>query len=140
MKITLDIIGTLKAGKLINDILHGADVFEPGKRHVEIHLVEMRGKPNLDTICEKIARSFKEGGGFAVFVGIRGIDGQAPTKPYTYLQPGVQSLSITRGGRAKWCMFADCLRRLGYRVETKEDKTVTRVIGQKLKHPERQEI
>ena len=140
MKITLDIIGTLKAGKLINDILHGADVFEPGKRHVEIHRMEISGAANLDTICEKVALALKAGGGYAVFVGIREIDGQAPTKSYTYLQPGVQSLSITRGGRAKWCMFADCLRRLGYRVETKEDKTVTRVIGQNLKHPERQEI
>lgn len=73
MKITLDIIGTLKAGKLINDILHGADVFEPGKRHVEMHRVEMRGTPNIETLCQKSARALKAGGGYAVFEVGKGV-------------------------------------------------------------------
>lgn len=123
MEITFDVFAADRTLKMQDDFMHCADMFEYGKRCAAYYKITMKYSGNdPDKIPGIIARGYEAEGGYALFVGTKtsGIP--------AFVAPGIQTLSILRGGILKWGLFADAIRAIGYDPTVDENM---RVVGVK---------
>ena len=121
LTIELDFLGGDKMSKMKNDLMHAADMFEKGKQFAIHDRFVVTGNPNLRTLCKTIADASVKSGGYAVFIGIRKINGKRVNKAHAWFMKGVQSISMKQDGQELgWAMFKDILEQLDYAVETDE--------------------
>lgn len=124
MEITFDVFAADKALKMKDDFMHCADLFDTGKRCVAHYKITMKYSGNdPDKIPGIIARGYEAEGGYALFVGTK-----TPDIP-PFVAPGIQTLSMLRGGILKWSLFADAIRGIGYDPTVDENM---RVVGVKI--------
>ncbi len=129
-KIEFDVLGANKRENLINELAHAADLFDKGKQYAAYHAFKMTGKGDLglSKLCEALAGAYKKIGGYAVFVGIRTIDGERADHPHAYLMDGVHTISMEKeDGSPGWSLFKDLLDTLGYAATTDENNRVLSV-------------
>ena len=128
MEIIIDFLGGDKQAKFMNEFMHAGDVFEPGKQFAihERFTVTGNDSVNLEKLCERVADAYKKADGYAVFVGIRTIDGKRPENSYAWFMKGVQSISMKQKSLG-WATFKSILEQLGYEVETDDSLIVTKI-------------
>lgn len=127
-EIELEVLGGSEEEKFINHLMHAADVFEKGKQFANYYTVMVTGNPNLTKLCENLANAYEKVGRYAVFIGIKSINGQKPENPHVWFMKDVQSISmITEDRGACWSLFKDILVTLGYNVLTDEHMRVIQV-------------
>lgn len=129
VKFKVDFLGGTRHTKMMNDMMHAFDVFEPGKQYVDytMYPLETSDTSMLEWFCEKFARAMEASGGYAVFVGIRSIAGEVPQKPHVWFMDGIHSLSMTQEGKHGWGLFKDVLAQLGYKATTDSRMRVTSI-------------
>lgn len=127
--IEIDFLGGDRIAKLTNELMHATDTFENGKQFAIHSRFVVTGNPNLNTLCKHIADAHNKAGGYAVFVGIRKIDGKRVNDGKTWFMNGVQSLSMKQGDQPlSWGMFKDVLVQLDYAVKTDAHMRVIEVV------------
>jgi hypothetical protein len=123
MKIIVEI---LYGDRKINQFMHSADIFEPGKQLVTNHEnYTITGTDiKLPLLCENVAKAFEKGGDKnVVFVAIKSINDKRVKDAMPYFKPETQSIS---NGKT-WGLFKDVLMQMGYEVETSQHMHVTNV-------------
>lgn len=127
--IVVDTFGTDRMLEFQDSLLHGADMFEPGKRLVCFDRYDCSTHPLSipDSIFENFQKAFESVGGKAVFIGIRPVDPEHAHIAKCWVAEGVQSISMRQGGTLKWGIFADVLTKMGYDVETDKSMVVKSV-------------
>ena len=126
-EIIVDILGGNKETKMINDMMHTADMFEKGKQFAIHESLVVRGAPDLSKLCERIADAWKEAGGYIVFAGIRTINGKRAKRSYSYFMEDVHSISM-RQKTLGWALFKDILSQLGYEAEVDKNMRAIKII------------
>ena len=121
-------MGGDQTAKFTNQLIHAADVFENGKQFATHDRFIVTGNPDLPKLCERIATAYEQAGGYAVFVGIRKINGKRVDNPYAYFMSGVQSISMKQENEPlRWALFGDILAQLDYNAKTDENMMVVAV-------------
>jgi hypothetical protein len=127
-KIEIDFLGGDKKAKLINHLMHAADTFERGKQLAIHERYIVTGNPDLPKLCERIATAYEQAGGYAIFVGIRKVNGKRAVNPYAWFMSGVQSISMQQKNKPLgWALFRDILAQIGYNSKTDENMRVVAV-------------
>lgn len=126
-EIEIDFLGGDVETKRINEFMHAVDVFEHGKQFVYHDGFIITGNPDLSKLCEVIANAYEKCGGYAVFVGIRNINGKRAENPHAYFMKNVQSVSMNQGKNSGWALFKDILEQLGYVASIDEKMRVISV-------------
>lgn len=126
-KVTVDLFSVNKTGSKINELMHAADLFEPGKILANHDQIIVEGKPNLEKLCENLRAAWEEQGGYVVFAGINSINGIKSKGHPVYFKEEVQSLSMVQNNDLGWGLFKEILEKLGYEVETDQTMHVTKV-------------
>ncbi len=128
MKIEIDFLGGDKSAKMKNEFMHVADMFPKSKQYAMHERLVFTGEPDLTKLCERFANSCKESGGYAVFVGIRKIDGKRVDSPNSWFMKGVNQISMEQNGTLSWGLFKDILTQLNYTVTVDEYQNVINAI------------
>ena len=126
-KVVLNVIGATEKEALYNKLLHSADLFESGKRLVSVYTYTVTGDPDLNKLCERISDAIRGSGGYAVFVGIKAINGQFVDGYPTWVDKDVNSVSIIQANSLKWCLLKDMIAQLGYSPTTDKNMRVIKV-------------
>ncbi len=127
-EIEIDFLGGDKTAKFTNELMHAADMFERGKQFATHDRFVVTGNPDLPKLCERIANAYEQAGGYAVFVGIRKINGKRVTEPYAWFMSGVQSISMKQENKPLgWALFKDILEQLDYTAKTDKNMRVVAV-------------
>ena len=128
LTIELDFLGGDKRAKFTNEFMHAADMFEKGKQLAAHDRFVVTGNPNIKTLCKTIADAHAKAGGYAVFVGIRKINGKRVNKAHAWFMEGVQSITMKQEGQELgWTLFKNILEQLDYVAKTDEHMRVTSV-------------
>lgn len=129
--IVVDTFGTDRMLEFQDRLLHGADMFEPGKRLARFDRYDCEAHPLSipDSIIENFRKAFESEGGKALFIGIRPVSSEHAHIAKCWVADGVQSISMPQDGTIKWAMFADLLRKIGYAVEADERMRVLNVLA-----------
>ena len=117
MEIELDFLGGSPVEKFTNNLLHAGDLFGSEKEYCSHKRVVITGTPDLDKLCERMADASEKSGGYAIFVGIRTIDGQRVSDPRYWKKDGVKTVSMKQNGYVGWQLLEDAISRLGYAVK-----------------------
>lgn len=123
--IELHFIGGNSGQKLVNMLMHKADMFEEGKHFAEVSMLTVKGNPDMKKLCQRLANVYEQSGEYAVFIGVKSINGKKPKKANVWFQKGVQTISMVNKGTLSWMRFSDILTALGYAVKTDERMRVT---------------
>lgn len=136
VEIEIDFLGGDKNLKLMNDMMHAVNMFEKGKQLAIHNRFSITGEikqnlfgpedPELNEICAKIANAFVKSDGYAVFVGIRSVNGKR-VEPRAWFMPEIQSISMHQNGELGWALFKDILSHLEYTVQTDQQMRVISV-------------
>jgi hypothetical protein len=103
-------------------------MFERGKQFATHERFVVTGNLDFPKLCERIATAYEQAGGYAVFVGIRKINGKRVDNPYAWFMSGVQSISIKQENKPLgWALFRDILTQLEYDAKTDENMRVVAV-------------
>lgn len=127
VEIEIDFLGGDKNVKFMNDMMHAGDVFEKGKQFAVHNRFVLTGTitqnlfgpedEELNNVCSKLANASIKSGGYAVFVGIRSVNGKR-VEPRAWFMPEIQSISMYQGENLGWALFKDILSHLEYNVKT----------------------
>ena len=127
-EIEIDFLGGNQTAKLTNQLMHAADMFESGKQFATHDRFTFTGNPELPKLCERIATAYEQAGGYAVFVGIRKINGKRVDNSYAWFMSGVQSISMKQENKPLgWALFRDILAQLDYNAKTDDNMRVVAV-------------
>ena len=128
-EIEIDFLGGNITAKFINQMMHAMDVFKEGKQIATHDRFIVTGNPDLSKLCERIANAYKKAGGYAVFVGIRKINGKRVNNPHAWFMNGVQTISMKQENKPLgWALFKDILAQLDYTTKTDKNMRVIAVL------------
>jgi len=129
--IKIDVFYASETVKWMDEFMHAADVFEPGKRlalYMRMRCVSKKEAVNLRELCLSVSKAIKESGGCVYFIGVYDVDG-VRVHPHSFIMPGIQTLSFLddNGESTGFSLFNDVLEQIGYTVTTTKQMEVVDV-------------
>lgn len=105
--IIVDIIGGEEIDKCINNLMHGADLFNKNKKIVKSYTMEISGNPNIKKLCMNIKNSFEKMNGFVYFVGIKDTNN-------FYMKENINTIVMKKQKKLFSYSFKEFITLLGY--------------------------